>query len=1835
MPGNEVEDKVHNFFAPDNLSQGQVVDGNWPVLGNNPWVGSQSHLVVPNSKLKNYNLQLSDNERGHSSHSLRVPHGLNFTQSSYRPDFAKSQSRSPQTNLNGYINEQQVFQTRQNEANFLGVDTESDQRNVTSGGLSVYDSQQVNGPEYHTKVSVGPETSESPVSFDFFSGQPQMSIQQLGMLQSLPQQQSGFSDVQLLQQQQMFRKMQELQRQQQLQQLEARQRNSMNQFSAIAKQGSSNHSAALINDTPLAETSNYPWPTELATGNTNWLQRASPAMQGSSSGQIFPPGQGQTMCLTGLVPQQVDQSLYGVPISSSRGNQNQHFHIPLDKLPMQQMSTCSNSFPGNQYSVLPDQVSMQGESLVSGQGFQGKNTVGHASDQGLNNGMNLENRLQMNALQRNESMQECHGRQELAGSLEKSQEKPLMEVGPSKNAVGLDPTEEKILFGADENIWDAFGGSINASAEGCNPLNGTGFLNGFPSVQSGSWSALMQSAVAETSSSDIELQEEWSGLSFQNTEFPTRNRQSLAYKDSEKQQSVLADNNLQTALSSRSVTLSSDPNMNNNFCAPGSQQLEHKFSYEHGERLSHRSIQQSSDQGSKWLNRGPLQKPPAEESQVYGNAARSLDTEMNAKSNALRGSWTLQNGTSSYHSGGQPRKKPNGCNVIESVSQSEHATSKNNENDNSLQFSQSNHQKGLMYVEIGHVDGICNIDSLPNSTVELEHAKSAMRNPEVNREDSSLNNVGLIKNSRTARARQETSELLPNSHNLNSWRHVDSSMKCGGSEASGKPQNKGLQILESPVNSSDREAVRIDEMENHDKKENPSDGYRSHRNSTGGLRENVWSDANDSRILHAGKQKSSGHAGRRTSAPRKFQYHPMGNLDEDVEPSYGTKQSTHSQAVSQQISRGSKSQSQGYFGQSNFFRPIPKKSTEMEKGHLPDFQENTTEFDEVPSRGILPGSLHNMSTPFDRSVSKYAPNRDAPSSQNMLELLHKVDQSRECGTPMHFSSSVHNPSSEIPKVDNSDGSVGHLQKNHSSASHGFGLQLAPPSQQLPVPDHTLSSQSLAQTITSASSSNTTTEIKDKARTTLAPAAQTQSLSPFYGTSQGEFKNSKLDISGQTGNESSQYNMQRTSSSALNSGLPHSRSQHVTSTSGQVTTNRSMNTPFDRLASHSKEADDSSIQTLTGQSAPVSLPSTVGHIPHGVLAPQISAGEAVRVSQPSITSGISQQGASLKRIPNLWTSVPVQQRLLGAQPRKAPLNFFHSNQSNINVDSTSCAPQNLEVEDSRKGGSGPSAFVASSASSQDFVSGEEQSERESTSQRASSGNIFRAEKTCASQENETTVKHLTDASPLNPASTQRDLETFGHSLKPNNFLRQNYSLLHQMRAMKSSENDPSNRELKRFKATHSGQGVQQEAPSTGLSNDYITRDGDALVHRNAVPSGDSKMLSFLGSVNNCERNSSSQFGSVPSQDILGFSRDDPQICPASNNTPSVRPEHSQISPQMAPSWFDQFGTFKKGQMLPIYDAQKTAAGKSLGQPFTLGKPSDSVHAHNSTVQVNADADADASQVGNTSIPIAAANEHFFSLHSLPPDVIDQRLVIVRPKKRKSATCELLSWRKEVTQDSQSLWSISMAEVDWAKTSNRLIDKIEDEAEMIEDGPPMLRPKRRLILTTQLMQQLFRPPPAAVLSADAGSNYESILYSVARLALGSACSLISCWGTISHGLHDNINLSSDKHKSSERIGHWHISKVMEDYIGRAQKLENDFLRLDKRASVLDLRMECQDLEKFSVINRFAKFHGRGQADGAESSSYPDAAANAQKPFPKRYVTALPMPRNVPDRVQCLSL
>ncbi|KAH0969274.1 hypothetical protein GBA52_028896 [Prunus armeniaca] len=331
----------------------------------------------------------------------------------------------------------------------------------------------------------------------------------------------------------------------------------------------------------------------------------------------------------------------------------------------------------------------------------------------------------------------------------------------------------------------------------------------------------------------------------------------------------------------------------------------------------------------------------------------------------------------------------------------------------------------------------------------------------------------------------------------------------------------------------------------------------------------------------------------------------------------------------------------------------------------------------------------------------------------------------------------------------------------------------------------------------------------------------------------------------------------------------------------------------------------------------------------------------------------------------------------------------------------------------------------------------------------------------------------------------------------------------------------------------------------------------------------------------------------------------------------------------PIWFKQYGTFRNGQMPPMYDARlaRTAAGQ-----FSLVKPSQSLNIHSPVEQIDA---SDASQSSRV-WPSTAANlvgSEPLAPSVLPSDAIDGNTASVRPKKRKIATYELLPWHK-VTQGSKRVQDISMSEQDWALASNRLIEKVGDEFEMFEDGHQILRSKRRLIFTTQLMQHLLGPAPASILSADAALYYDSVVYFVAKLSLGDACSLTCSKRNSAHMPPNDGNNVSVIFMFSESIDDQYFSKAVGDFTNRSKKLENDLLRLDRTASILDLRLECQELERFSVINRFARFHVP-RADMSAISSSSGTVPTAPRPCPQRYVTGQPLPRNLPEGVQCLSL
>ncbi|XP_041993012.1 uncharacterized protein LOC121743729 isoform X1 [Salvia splendens] len=343
-------------------------------------------------------------------------------------------------------------------------------------------------------------------------------------------------------------------------------------------------------------------------------------------------------------------------------------------------------------------------------------------------------------------------------------------------------------------------------------------------------------------------------------------------------------------------------------------------------------------------------------------------------------------------------------------------------------------------------------------------------------------------------------------------------------------------------------------------------------------------------------------------------------------------------------------------------------------------------------------------------------------------------------------------------------------------------------------------------------------------------------------------------------------------------------------------------------------------------------------------------------------------------------------------------------------------------------------------------------------------------------------------------------------------------------------------------------------------------------------------------------------------------------------PSNAVHPSRISLPMVQSWFKQPETLKNGQRLPIYDSRAAIQATQLSSEMTHGTLQD----NSLNMQVNL---ADASQ-GNGLLSPPSRNpvlhKQLNPASMLPSSASHQNLAVTLQKKRKLVAFNMVPWHKEINND--QLWpqDISTAEFSWAQAANRREEEVISEAEIVEELHPVIQAKRRLICCTQLMQQVFRPAPSIIICMDSSSNCDYLAYYAARLTLGDACSLTGQFPPDSMDESD----SHDKPETSGKTGACKFSKVVEDIVCRTKKLEGDLMRLEKSLSIVDIKVEAQELEKFSTINRFAKFHIRAQPSSVGSETSSSASALHKTP-PQRYVAGHPMPNIVPESVDCLCL
>ncbi|KAL3525857.1 hypothetical protein ACH5RR_014229 [Cinchona calisaya] len=810
-------------------------------------------------------------------------------------------------------------------------------------------------------------------------------------------------------------------------------------------------------------------------------------------------------------------------------------------------------------------------------------------------------------------------------------------------------------------------------------------------------------------------------------------------------------------------------------------------------------------------------------------------------------------------------------------------------------------------------------------------------------------------------------------------------------------------------------------------------------------------------------------------------------------------------------------QEQGYVGQFNYVDDGANIGMSSEKVLSADFPMNSRVSEELPPRN----NVDSMAALFDSSADFSGQNIISHRSGDTVDLLNKAEKSIDIRSGAHLGSRDSVPLSQAPQIENSN-----LYYN-PSASQGFSLRLAPPSQQMP-----------------------------KSYSSLG--------SPLLGSSSVINASGPLYLNNQLKN---QYQLV----TPVASQSPHAALPALTGI-------------FEASIATSGDSSDMFQTSIQGQKFPTL--------------------ETLPVTQPSSTSGVPQQIKLSMGLPNMSQGVPGQPDVLQSEVPSVFSNSIPSpDSSNSNSYTARGAPHQQYEQMNFQNGDNIREINAHLQTTQAYDCEEDQ-----VNQLNLSGVLTPLTHNTLDHGHKAVGKHLTGAN----VTTSIPVKTTTH---------------HQVfdRVEQRDNNTPnvSVRGIDAFDSFLNSHGQQQNFTplyqvnanarqqffyglKSGVTN-LALGDPNSKLQLNSISSRENKPMTYSSEA------SGNQPGKFSSQ---AFMQDSGILVFGERGDGSHSKEQSQINVQMAPSWFEHYRSTKNGHIPSMYDLIRT---KDAAKQFSIGQINSSIASQPSSILPDSAAKiVTAKQVSSTCL--------------MPSDDSERNVAVLTPKKRKLAAFDLLPWHKEVNKISeQPQKDSSMAEFEWALASNRLVEKVEDEAEMMEDILPISQPKKRLVLTTQLTQQVFRPVPAVILSADACSNSESIVYFVARLALGDACSMTS--GFEKSPLTSDV--SSKNLRASERVGRLDFSEAAENFIDRAKRLGNELLRLDKNMSIVDIKVDSQELERFSVINRFAKFHSRGHSVSVNTLSSSGANPAIHKASPQRYVVAHPMPKVVPEGVNCISL
>ncbi|XP_074559382.1 uncharacterized protein LOC141815336 [Curcuma longa] len=1658
--------------------------------------------------------------------------------------------------------------------------------------------------------------------------------------------------MQLWQQQLLSKELQlqELQRRHHLQQLdhEARQLVPQRQMSFVGKSATGDQLTAMHSEMPINNAYNYMWtnnfvgdlsnlPTNyqmVIAGNMNLVQPSHPtALQNLGNGDGTLNDCSRAMRSMGFMPQQDDHLIRGLSVpGTSSFNQYSHF--------LELSNNCNNLITNSDATV--EAKSSNPSTIQSGpestqQGFLHDNTLDihnlqdrHAyiksPMQDLANSVTVGNFQQASNLHLHDQFQEFHGRQEQDDMSTNLQGKQVSELGNSPNVACLDPMEQKLLFGTDDDDnWGVlFSGSLMSGMGGnmhAHPVDNDHF-GAFPSIQSGSWSALMQEAVQASTS--YKGQEEWSSLSKTEPVITL-----LRATDDGKQSIGLDDDSSQNQVSliAQPFSLSSHPNATPSSLTDNNHLLL---------KTAHEENSTATTEASHACLRSSLQGTNSKEFGNNQNQSRLVEGGVEAKISSAS-----ENETKLI--GAIQAKIPfsigiwNGQSIEQSHNTSENIQLKSQDNGNGNLVQQNLLLSNVPFQPDNNLgrwisshamesrgDATSSYHRIPEHDVDqgagTQFIKPNIASLKMQSEDSSAGNLGSVRHPNSLKLKQNMHQQV-----------MDEQKSAFGRNFACNT------CVTSDVDKDD------EENQTHcDLSTTPAAEVLSH---------------------NIGSQNSIHHS-QLSMGPNIFQNSP-GNLKKKAEPSFQPNHHLNLQSLPNSIFSVSNNIGLSFNGNSHF------------AGHVVGNNPNDTSEGirvEVEQLSVDARPLHSSSGSYDESRAQYTQNQTiSQASNNMLELLYKVDQSRNENS-VNASDKAILVDADVPTA-----------KVHSDwSSNSRGLHLAVPSQRQSLPDKDTIYQKILngdmigqsryveagyqdQSQSSHTSLGQPLPLLDEASETAngrkissLPGQQENEhleAKKYFNSSsvtasdfplaqnhlQGQLQFPQQDRSGAQGHLQQQQrghipNRNQANTGALMKQPDNSNDTAVACESFQALSTLSSRFSASGVASNAQNHLTCGSQFFSGM-ADHMKPTFAGFSQITSFGHQLPSVDTKQVLQSS-ESGMSNQ-AGFSKLHNVWTTISAQRRQAGITPILAP-NVLQSIINHRRERSSWGMPKahsQLNKEESA-----PELSTCSSNSQKEENSAQVKSSNileEKMDVVSRANNMFQGVETAALNGGSSVSVsslvslHLQD---VNNAKHEHDLALRSQDLlssltndissrsggicermpKPSDGQQKNYSLLHQIQSTKASDSDMNKL------AENMLRGTSFSTPQMNLNVNQRFNHRDNS-HSRYTPDVKAVAASHVSDAQMLNSNSNDHKEKDPRTATAGLDDLQTHIHPLRTDSTATAlggNDCTHISPHMVPASFEHYGIYQNGKMVDLYDAQKSV--KALTQQYSLQKVTAGMEDSVIVEQRLDNIHAGGYREGTLSSKMSP-NES----SPLLPNTSDHGATF-RPKKRKGVTMDM-PWRKIVTECLQSLESISMAELAWNLSADRLMEKVDDGAEAVEDGPSFPHSRRRLILTTQLMQQLVPAVPSELLNGKATSAYQSLSFVVAKSALADACSVLSSSKTDWHEPLEKQNMMLGELRTSNMADDAYL-KFTEDSVMKSNKLEADFSRLEKETFLLDVRLECQELDRFSIVNRLAKFHGRTHPVAVEVSA---SGTVPHRTFAQRHITALPVQGNLPDGVMCLPL